>query len=140
MSRACAAGCLTCCSCRDQLLHLTEPHRLECHCTAHVLPDVPLLYRSSTETLDAEDKFFCDQCGCLQEAQVCVCVCVWCGGPGAQRLRLCFCAYVLNLLCAGAVRVQQFLLPWQAGVMPTLLHLCSDIGLEMWASLPHACM
>ncbi|KAI3437589.1 hypothetical protein D9Q98_000042 [Chlorella vulgaris] len=24
---------------------------------------------SSTETLDAEDKFFCDQCGCLQEAQ-----------------------------------------------------------------------
>ena len=24
---------------------------------------------SSTETLDAEDKFFCDVCQCLQEAQ-----------------------------------------------------------------------
>lgn len=25
---------------------------------------------SCTETLNADDKFFCDKCGCLQEAQV----------------------------------------------------------------------
>ena len=25
--------------------------------------------RSKTETLDAEDKFFCERCQCLQEAQ-----------------------------------------------------------------------
>lgn len=33
--------------------------------------------RSSTETLAADDKFFCDKCGCLQEAQV--------GGSARQR-------------------------------------------------------
>lgn len=42
-------------------------------CCARCIDSAPFhvpLYRSSTETLDAEDKFFCDKCGCLQEAQV----------------------------------------------------------------------
>ena len=38
---------------------------------------------SSTETLSADDKFHCDECGCLQEAQVravlCCAVLGWAG-------------------------------------------------------------
>ena len=52
---------------------LSKSNRKDKHVYNHGLPEnLSDCVCSATETLDAEDKFSCDTCGCLQEAQKCI--------------------------------------------------------------------
>ena len=93
-----------------------------CLCLAqHItVPDMLFYGCSSTETLDAEDKFFCDTCQCLQEAQ--------------KRMKVCGLAVVsLRMLSASSWLVVLPCMPkssalvcWQMKIVSLALHHFSE--------------